>query len=125
MQHDTARIEDRTAGAGAGPELEHTDSGVDGVGVSALLGGAAVGGLGADFNDHGPVYRLGADGYLKHQGRSFDDAVQVLSREWHFARGAATTPRQATGAAKPIRQAVERDVTCAVAARRRCGPHPA
>jgi hypothetical protein len=41
----------------------------------------------AEFDDYGPAYVYGVDGFIQHHGRSFDDAESDLSRGWSSARG--------------------------------------
>lgn len=40
-----------------------------------------------DYNDYGPAYRMGYEGYGRYQGRSFDEVEPELSREWESGRG--------------------------------------
>ncbi len=40
-----------------------------------------------DFNDYGPAYRIGYEGYNRHRGKSFDEIEPELSSEWETARG--------------------------------------
>lgn len=42
------------------------------------------------FEDYGPAYGHGVDGYIKHPGRSFDDAEPDLFRDWSSSRGTST-----------------------------------
>jgi len=42
---------------------------------------------GATFDDYGPAYGYGVDGFINNQDRTFEDAEQNLSREWLDARG--------------------------------------
>ena len=41
------------------------------------------------FDDYGPAYDYGVSSYVKHSGRSFDDAQADLARDWPGARGAS------------------------------------
>jgi hypothetical protein len=45
---------------------------------------------GANFEDYGPAYRHGIDGFVAHDGRTFDDAEGDLSRDWTASRGASS-----------------------------------
>ena len=42
---------------------------------------------GATFDDYGPAYSYGLDGYKKYPGRKFDDIEADLSRDWQRAKG--------------------------------------
>jgi hypothetical protein len=44
----------------------------------------------ANFDDYGPAYSYGVDGFVKHQGRSFEQAEAELSRDWSSARGSSS-----------------------------------
>ena len=41
----------------------------------------------ATFDDYGPAYGYGVDGFIHNQDRTFEDAEENLSREWLDARG--------------------------------------
>jgi hypothetical protein len=43
----------------------------------------------ADFNDYGPAYGHGVDGYIAHSGRSFEDAEPELASAWPAVRGSS------------------------------------
>ena len=42
---------------------------------------------GATFDDYGPAYQYGLEGYSKYPGRKFDDVESDLSRDWQRAKG--------------------------------------
>lgn len=42
---------------------------------------------GATFDDYGPAYRYGMEGYSKYPGRKFDEVESDLSRDWQRAKG--------------------------------------
>ena len=42
---------------------------------------------GASFDDYGPAYAYGVDGYRKYPGSSFDDVETNLARDWNTAGG--------------------------------------
>ena len=42
---------------------------------------------GANFDDYGPAYRYGVEGYTKYPGRKFEDVEAELSRDWQRAKG--------------------------------------
>lgn len=46
-------------------------------------------GADADFDDFGPAYDHGVGGYLRNQGKDFDDVEDQLASEWATARGAS------------------------------------
>ena len=61
----------------------------------------------ATFDDYGPAYRYGLEGYTKYPGRKFDDVESELSREWQRAKGkSALTWESAKHAAKDSWQRV-------------------
>lgn len=41
----------------------------------------------ASFDDYGPAYGYGVDGFIKYPDRTFEDAEQDLSRDWERSRG--------------------------------------
>jgi hypothetical protein len=41
---------------------------------------------GASFDDYGPAYGYGLDGWMRHPGRSFEDAEPELARDWFESR---------------------------------------
>ena len=43
----------------------------------------------ASFDDYGPAYRYGVDGYGQYQGRKFDEVESELSRDWERAKGSS------------------------------------
>ena len=43
--------------------------------------------LGAEFDDYGPAYSYGVDGFIRHSGRTFDEVEPELANEWHQVRG--------------------------------------
>lgn len=45
---------------------------------------------GANFDDYGPAYRYGLEGYSKYPGRKFEDVEADLSRDWQRAKGKST-----------------------------------
>ena len=45
---------------------------------------------GATYDDYGPAYRYGVEGYGRYEGRKFDDVESELSRDWQGARGTST-----------------------------------
>ena len=45
---------------------------------------------GANFDDYGPAYRYGVEGYSKYPGRKFDEVEAELSRDWQRAKGKST-----------------------------------
>jgi hypothetical protein len=46
-------------------------------------------GSGESYDDYGPAYRYGVDGYGQYKGRTFDDVESELSRDWQRARGSS------------------------------------
>ncbi len=42
------------------------------------------------FDDYGPAYGYGVNGFVRHAGRTFDDVEPELSREWGTSRGASS-----------------------------------
>jgi len=44
----------------------------------------------AGYDDYGPAYRYGIDGYVRHQGHSFEDAESALSQAWTEHRGSSS-----------------------------------
>ena len=44
---------------------------------------------GGSYDDYGPAYRYGVDGYGQYKGRKFDDVESELSRDWQRARGSS------------------------------------
>jgi len=44
---------------------------------------------GGTYDDYGPAYRYGVDGYGQHQGRKFDEVESELSRDWERAKGSS------------------------------------
>lgn len=42
---------------------------------------------GAEFDDYGPAYCYGVDGFIRHSGRTFDEVEPELANEWHQVRG--------------------------------------
>ena len=46
-------------------------------------------GSGESYDDYGPAYRYGVDGYGRYKGRTFDDVESELSRDWQRARGSS------------------------------------
>ena len=56
---------------------------------------------GSTFDDYGPAYRYGLDGYARHPGRRFDEVESDLGHDWQRAKGrSALTWDQAKHAAK-------------------------
>lgn len=44
-------------------------------------------GADADFDDYGPAYRYGAETYVRHPGRRFEEVEITLSEGWVTSRG--------------------------------------
>lgn len=44
---------------------------------------------GGTYDDYGPAYRYGVDGYGQYQGRKFDEVESELSRDWDRAKGSS------------------------------------
>lgn len=44
---------------------------------------------GGSYDDYGPAYRYGVEGYGQYKGRKFDDVESELSRDWQRARGSS------------------------------------
>lgn len=62
---------------------------------------------GATYDDYGPAYRYGIDGYTKYPGRKFDEIEADLSRDWQRAKGkSALTWEHAKHAARDSFQRV-------------------
>ena len=40
-----------------------------------------------DWNDYGPAYRLGYDGYGRYAGRPYDDVETALEADWERIKG--------------------------------------
>ena len=45
---------------------------------------------GGTYDDYGPAYRYGVDGYGQYKGRRFDEVETELSRDWQRAKGSST-----------------------------------
>lgn len=43
----------------------------------------------ADFNDYGPAYGYGVDGFVRYGGRTFDEVEPELAKDWSTARGSS------------------------------------
>jgi hypothetical protein len=41
------------------------------------------------YDDYGPAYRYGVDGYEQYNGRPFDEVEPELSRDWERAKGSS------------------------------------
>ena len=44
---------------------------------------------GGTYDDYGPAYRYGVDGYGQYKGRKFDEVESELSRDWERAKGSS------------------------------------
>ena len=44
---------------------------------------------GGTYDDYGPAYRYGVDGYGQYKGRKFDEVESELSRDWQRAKGSS------------------------------------
>ena len=44
---------------------------------------------GGNYDDYGPAYRYGVDGYGQYQGRTFEQAEPELMRDWQRAKGSS------------------------------------
>ena len=44
---------------------------------------------GGTYDDYGPAYRYGVDGYAQYKGRPFDEVETDLSRDWERAKGSS------------------------------------
>lgn len=42
---------------------------------------------GATFDEYSPAYRYGVDGYVRYEGRTFEQAEPELMREWDRVKG--------------------------------------
>ena len=42
---------------------------------------------GYTYDDYGPAYRLGYDGYGRHAGRRYDDIESALQADWERVKG--------------------------------------
>ena len=45
---------------------------------------------GGTYDDYGPAYRHGVEGYGQYKGLKFDDVESELSRDWQRARGSSS-----------------------------------
>ena len=45
---------------------------------------------GGTYDDYGPAYRYGVEGYGQNKGLKFDDVESELSRDWQRARGSSS-----------------------------------
>lgn len=45
---------------------------------------------GSSFDDYGPAYGYGVDGFIKHGGRNFDEVETDLASQWPASRGASS-----------------------------------
>ena len=45
---------------------------------------------GGTYDDYGPAYRYGVEGYGQYKGRRFDEVETELSRDWQRAKGSST-----------------------------------
>lgn len=45
---------------------------------------------GSTYDDYGPAYRHGVEGYTRYPDRSFDEVEPDLSRDWGTSRGSST-----------------------------------
>ena len=46
-------------------------------------------GSGGTYDDYGPAYRYGVDGYGQYHGRTFDQAEPEMMRDWQRAKGSS------------------------------------
>ncbi len=61
-----------------------------------------------DYDDYGPAYRMGYEGYSQSKGRSFDDAEPGLARTWANTPGSRLSWEEARHAVRAGWHRVER-----------------